>query len=492
MKRCCGVLMPVFSLPSPYGIGTFGREAYKFADFLKASGFGAWQMLPLGPTSYGDSPYQSFSSCAGNPYFIDLDTLIDDGLLEKSEVERIDWGSDKTRVDYEKIYLNRMNVLALAKARGYERDKTEIEEFIDKNKAWVYEYALFMALKKHFGMKPWTQWPDEGIRRHEAAATEKYHGELKDDIELYIYVQYLFFKQWNALKSYINNLGITIIGDVPIYVAMDSVEVWSRRDMFALDENLSPKEVAGVPPDYFSEDGQLWGNPLYNWQRMEETGFDWWINRLNAAAKLFDIIRIDHFRGIESYYAVPFGESTARNGRWVKGPGMAFVNAVKKNVKAEFIAEDLGCITDEVRALLKSSGFPGMRVLQFAFDGLTPSDYQPHAYIENCVCYTGTHDNSPTPLWVKEADEKVLEYAKKYLGVNDNSSITAAMLRAGMASVARLFVAELQDYLNIADGGRINTPGTSEGNWRWRLDGDTDIMSLSKSLYEQAKLYARI
>ena len=492
MKRCCGVLMPVFSLPSPYGIGTFGREAYKFADFLKASGFGAWQMLPLGPTSYSDSPYQSFSSCAGNPYFIDLDMLIDDGLLEKSEVERIDWGTDKTRVDYEKIYLNRMNVLALAKARGYERDKTEIEEFIDKNKAWVYEYALFMALKKHFGMKAWTRWPDEGIRRHETAATEKYSRELKDDIELYIYVQYLFFKQWNALKSYINNLGISIIGDVPIYVAMDSVEVWSRRDMFALDENLSPKEVAGVPPDYFSEDGQLWGNPLYNWQRMEETGFDWWINRLNAAAKLFDIIRIDHFRGIESYYAVPFGESTARNGRWVKGPGMAFVNAVKKNVKAEFIAEDLGCITDEVRSLLKNSGFPGMRVLQFAFDGLTPGDYQPHAYIENCVCYTGTHDNSPTPLWVKEADEKVLEYAKKYLGVNDNSSLTAAMLRAGMASVARLFVAELQDYLNIADGGRINTPGTSEGNWRWRLDGDTDIMSLSKTLYEQAKLYARI
>ena len=344
MERSCGILMPVFSLPSPYGIGTLGREAYRFADFLKAAGRRAWQMLPLGPTSYGDSPYQSFSSAAGNPYFIDLDMLVEDGLLERSEIESVNWGDDAGRVDYEKIYLNRFRVLEAAKRRGFERDRAAVNAFVKEHESWIHEYALFMALKRHFGMKAWTKWDDESVKRHEADAIAHYSAELKEDIELFIYIQYLFFTQWKRLKSYINGLGISIIGDVPIYVAMDSVEVWAQREFFALDENLTPKEVAGVPPDYFNQDGQLWGNPLYNWQRMEETGFAWWINRLNAAARLYDVIRIDHFRGIESYYAVPFGESTARNGRWVKGPGMAFVNAVKRGVNAEFIAEDLAML----------------------------------------------------------------------------------------------------------------------------------------------------
>ena len=492
MERSCGILMPVFSLPSPYGIGTLGREAYRFADFLKAAGRRAWQMLPLGPTSYGDSPYQSFSSAAGNPYFIDLDMLVEDGLLERSEIESVNWGDDTGRVDYEKIYLNRFLVLEAAKRRGFERDRAAVNAFVKEHESWIHEYALFMALKRHFGMKAWTKWDDESIKRHEADAIAHYSEELKEDIELYIYIQYLFFTQWKRLKSYINGLGISIIGDVPIYVAMDSVEVWAQREFFALDENLTPKEVAGVPPDYFNQDGQLWGNPLYNWQRMEETGFSWWINRLNAAARLYDVIRIDHFRGIESYYAVPFGESTARNGRWVKGPGMAFVNAVKRGVNAEFIAEDLGYVTDEVKALLSGSGFPGMRVLQLGFDGMQPHDYQPHAFVENCVCYTGTHDNSPTPLWVKEASDGVREYTEKYFGVSNSAELVAAMIRGGMGSVARLFVAQLQDHLGLAEGSRVNIPGQPYGNWQWRLDKNTDLFAIAPALYEQARLYARI
>ena len=492
MERSCGILMPVFSLPSPYGIGTLGREAYRFADFLKAAGRRAWQMLPLGPTSYGDSPYQSFSSAAGNPYFIDLDMLIEDGLLEKSEVESINWGDDAGRIDYEKIYLNRFRVLEAAKRRGFERDRRAVDEFVNENKGWIGEYALFMALKRHFGMKAWTQWDDEAIKRHEADAVMHYSAELKEDIELFIYIQYLFFLQWKKLKSYINGLGISIIGDVPIYVAMDSVEVWAQREFFALDENLVPKEVAGVPPDYFNQDGQLWGNPLYDWRRMEETGFAWWINRLNAAARLYDVIRMDHFRGIESYYAVPYGESTARIGRWIKGPGMAFVDAVKRGVSAEFIAEDLGYVTEEVKELLSGSGFPGMRVLQLGFDGMEPHDYQPHAYVENCVCYTGTHDNSPAPLWVKEAGEGVREYAKRYFGVSGNDELVPAMIRGGMGSVARLFVAQLQDHLGLAEGSRVNIPGLPYGNWQWRLGGETNLFAIAPALYEQARLYARI
>ena len=492
MKRSSGILMPIFSLPSPYGIGTMGKAAYEFADFLYRAGQRYWQMLPIGPTSYGDSPYQSFSTFAGNPYFIDLDMLVEDGLLRKDEIAGINWGTEPRYVDYGRIYESRFDVLSKAKERGWERDKQKVNAFIERNSRWLADYALFMALKRHFGMKSWTEWEDEDIRLRKPAAMAKYRELLREDIEFFTYIQYLFFEQWTKLKAYINDLGIGIIGDIPIYVAMDSVEVWAQREFFALDENLTPKEVAGVPPDYFNQDGQLWGNPLYNWQRMEETGFSWWINRLNAAARLYDVIRIDHFRGIESYYAVPFGESTARNGRWVKGPGMAFVNAVKRGVNAEFIAEDLGYVTDEVKALLSGSGFPGMRVLQLGFDGMQPHDYQPHAFVENCVCYTGTHDNSPTPLWVKEASDGVREYTEKYFGVSNSAELVAAMIRGGMGSVARLFVAQLQDHLGLAEGSRVNIPGQPYGNWQWRLDKNTDLFAIAPALYEQARLYARI
>lgn len=493
MERSCGILMPIFSLPSSYGIGSLGKEAYSFVDFLKKSGRRYWQLLPLGPTSYGDSPYQSFSSAAGNPYFIDLDMLCEDGLLSHAEIEAVDWGRNEGRVDYEKLYLNRFRILERAKQRGYGRDKAHIAAFVEANRAWLLDYALFMALKRHFGMLAWPNWPDDAARRHDEAALAAYRIRLKPDIELFIYMQYLFFKQWQKLKSYTNSLGISIIGDVPIYVAMDSAEVWAERELFALNGQLVPEEVAGVPPDYFNADGQLWGNPLYNWQRLEETGFDWWIRRMSAAARLYDVIRIDHFRGLESYYAVPCGEKTARHGRWIKGPGMKLITAIKNGVKgAEFIAEDLGYTTDEVRALLAQSGFPGMRVLQFAFDGLCPNEHQPHAYSQNSICYTGTHDNSPIALWREETSQAVLDYARKYMAVSDTADMGEAMIRLGMASVAKLFIAQMQDHLGLSYGSRINVPGTACGNWQWRMDKATDLDALAARLYEQAELYARI
>ena len=343
MKRSSGILLPISSLPSPYGIGTMGKAAYDFIDFLVEAKQSWWQILPAGPTSYGDSPYQSFSTYAGNPYFIDLDMLVADGLLKKKEVTSIDWGSDPRYVDYSRIYEGRFAVLAKAKARGWQRDSAEVAAFVEENKRWLPDYALFMACKRHFGMKAWTEW-DEDIRlRKSQAVLEEYREKLREDVEFFIYLQFLFFRQWNKLKAYIHQKGIRIIGALPIYVALDSADVWAEPEWFQLDERNVPTEVSGVPPDYFSEDGQLWGNPLYRWDAMQTDGFGWWIRRVDGAGKLFDVIRIDHFRGLESYWSVPYGEKTAKNGRWVKGPGMHFVNAVMGWFpQLELIAEDLG------------------------------------------------------------------------------------------------------------------------------------------------------
>ena len=485
--------MPVFSLPSPYGIGTLGREAYRFADFLKAAGRRAWQMLPLGPTSYGDSPYQSFSSAAGNPYFIDLDMLVEDGLLERSEIESVNWGDDAGCVDYEKIYLNRFRVLEAAKRRGFERDRAAVNAFVKEHESWIHEYALFMALKRHFGMKSWTEWPDEGARLHRADALECYRAELRGDVELFTYIQFLFFRQWSALKSYINGLGIRIIGDIPIYVAMDSSDVWSEPEKFQLDERNVPVEVSGVPPDYFSADGQLWGNPLYDYEAMQKDGFEWWIRRIGGAAKLYDVIRIDHFRGFESYWAVPYGETTAKNGRWVKGPGMALVGVLTGWFRdLDFIAEDLGYPSPEVVQLLSDSGLPGMKVLEFAFDSRDPSDYLPHSCNFNSICYTGTHDNAPLTLWRTETDKADIAFAKKYLGLNDEEGFNAGIIRGGMSCQSRLFVAQMQDYLGLGKGCRMNTPGTSSGNWQWRMLSGEASKKLAKSIHETTRIYGRL
>ena len=349
MERSSGILLPLFSLPSPYGIGTMGLAAYDFADLLHAAGQRYWQMLPLGPTSYGDSPYQSLSSYAGNPYLIDLDLLIEDGLLTEQEVRDRNWGEDPRHVDYGKLYENRLDLLKKAADRGCKRDAEAVAAFTEKNASWLSDYALFMALKRHFGMKPWQEWPDEAVRLHEPAALARYRELLREDVELFTYIQYLFCRQWEALRTYLHERDIHVIGDLPIYVAMDSADVWAEPENFQLDDRCVPTEVSGVPPDYFSADGQLWGNPLYRWDRMQADGFGWWIRRIDGAGKLYDVIRIDHFRGFESYWAVPYGETTAKNGRWVKGPGMALVGVLTGWFpQLEFIAEDLGYPTPEV------------------------------------------------------------------------------------------------------------------------------------------------
>ena len=491
MERSSGILLHISSLPSKYGIGTLGREAYRFADALKAARQKYWQVLPLGPTSFGDSPYQSFSTFAGNPYFIDLELLAEDGLLSREELEHADWGDDPRYVDYGRIYAARFPVLRRAFERGYSRDRQWVEEFAQKNR-WVRDYALFMALKGHFGMKSWLEWEDREIARHRPAAVERYERLLAEDVAFYTYLQYLFFRQWGALKEYINGLGIQIIGDLPIYVAMDSADVWAEPEFFQLDSENRPVEVSGVPPDYFSADGQLWGNPLYDYDRMRRDGFGWWIRRVEGVSRLFDVVRIDHFRGLESYWAVPYGEKTARSGRWRKGPGMDLVGVLTSwfnNLR--FIAEDLGFLTPEVHQLLADSGLPGMKVLEFAFDPREPSNYLPHTYTPNCVCYAGTHDNETLLQWERKADRETLAYAREYLGIGRRAPLNQAILRAGMRSVAGVFIAQMQDYLGLGAEGRMNEPGTAGGNWRWRmLPGEMDE-ALVEKIARCTRLYGR-
>ena len=491
MKRSSGILMPVFSLPSPYGIGTLGKAAYEFIDFLAAAKQRYWQILPVGPTSYGDSPYQSFSTFAGNPYFIDLDMLVKDGLLKKTELTALDWGADAETVDYAKIYQNKFSVLRKAYARGFEKDKAAFEPFAAEN-AWLKDYALYMALKKHFDMKCWTEWEDEGIRLHRAESVRAYEEKLKEDVHFYAYLQYLFYTQWEKLRAYAKENGIGIIGDVPIYVALDSADVWANPKYFMLDEKNVPIDVAGVPPDYFSEDGQLWGNPLYNWEYMKAEGYGWWIRRIDGAGKLYDIIRIDHFRGFESYWAVPYGAETAKKGEWRKGPGLELVSTLTNWFpQISFIAEDLGILTEEVHQLLKDSGLPGMKVLEFAFNGTDASNYMPHRFEKNCVCYTGTHDNTTLADWLKTASKKEKQQAKNYLGLNQSEGYAWGVIRAGMGSVADLFIAQMQDYLGLGATARINTPGTTENNWLWRMQKGAADKKLAQKIAALTAMYER-
>ena len=485
MHRASGVLMPMSSLPSPYGIGTMGKSAYQFVDFLKAAGQKYWQLLPLVPTSAGDSPYSSFSTFAGNPYFIDLDLLVKDKLVKKKDLEGIDWGDDPERVDYGKLFDQRSRVLRLAYARGREAFDEALEAFVTEN-PWVETYALYMALKQRYDMLPWTQWPDEDIRLHKAAAVARCREELKDEIDFHIFVQYLFFDQWASLRTYAHQKGVSFIGDIPIYVALDSADVWSEPQFFQLDEDNVPKEVAGVPPDAFTEDGQLWGNPLYDWDAMEKDGFGWWIRRIDGASKLYDVIRIDHFRGFESYWAVPYGETTAKNGVWKPGPGMKLVGVLTAWFNdLDFIAEDLGYVTPGVRKLLSDSGLPGMKVMQFSFDAHGDSDYLPHNCAANSVCYIGTHDNDTVMGWLKSTRAADRRFAARYMHITEDEGWCWGMIRAGMASASNLFVVQMQDLLELPASARINIPGKPEGNWRWRmLPGKAD-----KELAKKLRLY---
>ena len=492
MDRSCGVLLPVFALPSPYGIGTLGQAARDFADFLAAAGQSWWQVLPLGPTGFGDSPSQSFSSWAGTPSFRDLEELCRQGLLEKREIESIDWGADPRQVDYGRLWRHRPAVLAQAARRCGQRERAAVEMFRQENHWWLEDYALFTALKSRFAMAPWSAWPDEGARLHRPEALETWGKALEEEVDQAVCLQYLFFRQWQALRQYARSRGVGIIGDVPIYAAMDSADVWAQRENFQLDEQGFPTEVAGVPPDDFSETGQLWGNPLYDWEAMKIDGYGWWIRRMDGARRLYDWIRLDHFRGLESYWAVPYGHTDAREGRWRKGPGLELLRVLEQWFGGlPVIAEDLGLLTPQVHQLREEAGMPGMKVLEFAFSPGEESAYLPHTYPEHCVCYTGTHDNLPLAAWLEEAERGCVDKAVRYLGLNEQEGFCRGVLRGGLSSVARLFIAQMQDYLELGAWARTNTPGTSEGNWRWRLAPGQLTPSLAEEMRQLACLYGR-
>lgn len=488
--RESGILMHITSLPGPYGVGTMGKQAYEFVDFLHEAGQHCWQILPLTPTGYGDSPYQSCSTFAGNHYLIDLDTLIGEGLLEKSDVEHIDWCWSETKTDYGRLYNNRLNVLRIAYSRFHGSEA--FDAFCMENSSWLPDFALFMALKGKLNGAAWYTWED-GLKKRDPDAIWNVRQELKDEIRFYSFVQFIFDRQWRALRSYAHSKDIKIIGDVPIYVPYDSVDVWSNPELFQLDENMNPTAVAGCPPDAFSDDGQLWGNPLYRWDDLKADGYGWWIRRLAAAGKLYDVVRMDHFRGFEAYWSVPFGDTTAKNGRWVKGPGLDFMNTVKAQLPhISLIAEDLGFLTQEVLDLRDESGFPGMKVLGFAFDSREPSEYLPHTYPANSVVYTGTHDNMTTRQWFDTAGAEAVAYAREYMTLSESEGYVWGMIRTAFASVSDTCIIPMQDYLDLGGEARMNFPGTmTDANWTWRA-APGYLNGLAGKIYAMTKLYGRL
>ena len=487
--RESGILMHISSLPGPYGIGTMGEAAYKFVDFLSAAGQKYWQILPLSPTGYGDSPYQAFSAFAGNQYLIDPDLLQQQGLLTEEELASFDWGNGR-RVDYGKLHQEREKLLRLAFDRFV--PTADYAAFLQQN-PWLQDYGLFMAIKRRFHGESWHTWPGPLMMRQQEAL-DACATELEEDIRYQAFAQYLFHRQWHELKKYANDRGIRIVGDVPIYVPLDSADVWANPELFCLDENRRPQAVAGCPPDSFSADGQLWGNPLYDWEKMKKTDYHWWIQRLNAAVQMYDVVRLDHFRGFKDYWSIPAGDTTAINGKWMPGPGMDFIRAMHKAFPGKtFIAEDLGFVTEEVRQLQLDSGYPGMKVLEFAFDSREAGNYMPHLYPTNSVCYTGTHDNATLKQWFDEAAPEDVEQAKAYLGLHEEEGYVWGMIRGAMSSISDLCIVQMQDYLQLGGDARMNVPGTlSASNWSWRAEPDFATEALAEKIRQMTLRYGRL
>jgi 4-alpha-glucanotransferase len=500
--RKSGVLMHVTSLPSPYGIGTLGAEARHFIDFLAEAGQTYWQILPVCSTSYGDSPYQSFSTFAGNPYFIDLDLLEQQGYLKKEEYQAVDWQAEPQQVNFGAMYQLRYPILHkaaerflidIALAEGEEK-ALKYQKFCQDRADWLDNYALFMALKDYHEGKSWLTW-DPAYRCRNQKVMDVFALEHADDIEFWKVVQYFFTCQWEDLRSYAEKKHISIIGDLPIYVALDSADVWANPDMFQLDENLDPISVAGCPPDAFTADGQLWGNPLYRWDVHEKTGFQWWIRRIRYQCSIYHVLRIDHFRGFDSYYAIPYGEKTAKNGVWEQGPGMKLFDAIKEELgEQNIIAEDLGFLTDSVRQLLADSGYPGMRVMEFAFDNRDNfnNEHLPYNYVNNCVAYIGTHDNDTALGWITSGGAGDTEFAKNFLHITDVNETPWRMIDVLWSSVADTVIVQAQDLLGVGSEGRMNTPSTLGGNWCWRALPGAFTPEIAARLRQVTHLYGRL
>ncbi|MGN0399699.1 MAG: 4-alpha-glucanotransferase [Blautia sp.] len=497
MSREAGVLLAISSLPSKYGIGCFSKSAYNFVDWLKEAGQTYWQILPVGPTSYGDSPYQSFSTFAGNPYFICLEDLIREGVLTEEECDEIDFGEKEDDIDYEKLYKGRFPLLRKAYERSNISENPEYCKFVQENSWWLSDYALFMAVKNFFGGVEWTQWPED-IRLRYGYALDYYRKELYFEIEFQQYMQFKFFQQWYALKSYANSKGIRIVGDIPIYVAMDSADTWAHPELFQLDERNIPVAVAGCPPDGFSATGQLWGNPLYRWEYHRNTQYAWWVSRLWYCFNLYDVVRIDHFRGFDEYFSIPYGEESAINGHWEKGPGIELFRRVEQCLGWHpVIAEDLGYVTDSVRRLVWETGFPGMKVLEFAFDSRdsgSANDYLPHNYPENCVVYTGTHDNETVAGWLDSITEEEQKMARDYLcdHMTPKKELYKPFVALAMRSNARMCIIPIQDYLGYDNTCRMNKPSTVGTNWRWRVQEKELTEELQKDILHTTKTFGRM
>lgn len=488
LPRAAGILLPISALPSPYGIGTLGREAREFIDFLNHAGQRYWQVLPIGPTSYGDSPYQSFSAYAGNPYFIDPDQLIAEGLLPASSLSKIQ-PFDPARVDYAQLYATRFSLLRSAFARF--TPKRDYQAFCRINAGWLDDYALFMAIKEYFGGGSWQNWPD-ALRLRDPMECKRYSIKLTEDVNFWKFCQYQFFRQWAALKHYATQNGISIIGDIPIYVALDSADVWANSRQFQLDAQRHPTQVAGVPPDLFSKTGQLWGNPLYNWRHMEHDSFSWWKSRMAFASHIYDILRIDHFIGLVRYYAIPAEAKTAANGHWEIGPGRHLLEAVSGVLNgAAIIAEDLGLITPTVTALRERAGYPGMKLMELAFDSGPGNSNLPHHYTPNTVVYGGTHDNETLAGYFNHIQGAELTYAKDYLQVKRRTDLPRAVIHAAYASVADTVLLQMQDWLGLDNQARMNHPSTLGGNWQWRMLPGSLTDELAQEIRQLTERYGR-
>ena len=495
--RSCGILLPVSSLPSPYGIGAFSKEAREFIDALAEAGQKYWQILPLGPTGYGDSPYQSFSAFAGNPYFIDLTALIQEGLLTKEECDQADFGTSKRCISYEKLYKNRFPLLRKAfkrwqKKKGVLEAREKLKEALLEE---TQDYCFYMAVKNHFQGKSWDLWAED-IKLRRPDAVRKYQKELEEEILFYQFQQYKFQQQWDGLKKYAHEKGIQIIGDIPIYVAFDSADAWAHPELFQFDRDNLPEGVAGCPPDDFSATGQLWGNPLYRWDYHKKTGYAWWMRRMEYCFQLYDVVRVDHFRGFDEYYSIPYGSKTAEIGKWEKGPGIEIFNQMKKHFGREhlpIIAEDLGFLTPSVLKLVADTGFPGMKVLAFAFDPGTDSEYLPHHYTRNCVVYTGTHDNDTAKGWFAALPQAGQHKALLYMNgtTGEGPGVNWDLIRLALSSVADLAVIPVQDYLDLGSEARINTPSTLGGNWTWRMVKGELSREICQKARRMARLYGR-